>query len=1163
MEKNENKELNISKLIRRYPFNGRSNYLIDKFYIIGYNIQTLNKLLFEENGDNLSKNIIITKKVNDDDKYKSSLSVQPFNLKEGPILLNEIASDYQKDCLDFDMIKEMILPNKITLYFSEEELTTYLKKNREENENEEFTQYEEDDYFDNDLLKEYKVVFSSNPQTENNSKKSINGIGYIFYKKLKKRQILSKKVISFYIPIIFSIISEFPFYNGFFKLCKQIRYLFSYPKIEVPLEIMLSNIITNTQSPINNDVILSIKPFNFSIIENKNSINTIPEVINEDEEPNGIIDKEFSENNVARIKTSDDFSKKDSVSNSTEIGNDKKNKKSSKKNIQIVNLIPTNLEKTENETKIRIGSPLTSRKSNEITNLNRKKRKTYTFKSMNSLTSKGKNKNKKSNHIFDNYKTEDIFPDIKFEYLRGYPLIQYNLAKVLLNTLSPFDVIEIFFYTFLEKDVIFFSKNLEYLSLTINSYLNLNFPLNDEKYYFINASVSFENYITSNSTFVGSTFTTIIGINEQYQPKYINSSNKLKEHLVVDLDKGEIYKIEDKNNKIGSKKNKELFSLIKKICKKELKNEKKQTILAREVFLLNKKLNEINLLLNNTENEIENTEQYKLFKNGDFLDYDDSKNNYIKKINIEIQESFYRLINNLCLYFYQNLSIKTEDDDLKTNNIKNNKTEMNVIFRDDYKYENENEKTYINEELYFLEELRETMKYESFVYGFVQSYSPIDLYKIPLTFTEEFLSIISRKSSILENNLKFLDMIEQLYGNKIYQTSKIDFNQFFTIYYKKYKKNFDREIKDINEENFLNDDLVKIKYFLDDNKNKYFMKYRDFELDNNILMKYLNIMNNSDEDENNYILYCSEVLKNNKPKNILVIDIENLIENYSIETKLLSKSDLCCSNIILLFSLSLNFLDSDIDCQSFLGFLFQEFIVFRKYYSYIMNMIYILFRNSLNQQNYTRANFYLLSYYICINSIRNLKLVPNESLMNIMKKFNDIDLKKFHENVLEHQNNNEISNNNFVEEKQKIIKENLTEKNLYICYNFSHNHFIKEEEIIDGINDSINNDFSINIKGDIIQPKIRYNNENFKIDCYVYSQTSLLTQLINVYNKYIVDLNENHLGYKLLIDSCVNILIFMRNCYEFKDKDEIKDIIEIIFFLFLNKIIKFKNNIIN
>ena len=72
-------------------------------------------------------------------------------------------------------------------------------------------------------------------------------------------------------------------------------------------------------------------------------------------------------------------------------------------------------------------------------------------------------------------------------------------------------------YTFLEKDVLFFSKDIEFLSLTINSYLNLNFPLNDEKYYFINACVSYDNYINSNSTFVGSTFTTIIGINDQYK----------------------------------------------------------------------------------------------------------------------------------------------------------------------------------------------------------------------------------------------------------------------------------------------------------------------------------------------------------------------------------------------------------------------------------------------------------------------------------------------------------------------------------------------------------------------------------------------------------------------------------------------------------------------
>ena len=220
----------------------------------------------------------------------------------------------------------------------------------------------------------------------------------------------------------------------------------------------------------------------------------------------------------------------------------------------------------------------------------KKSRKTIYNRIMNQNKRKKKMNSKYNNPFFNNYQLEEIFPKIKFGFLSGYPLIDYNLAKVLLYTLSPADIIDIFFYTFLEKDVIFFSKNLSYLSLTINSYMNLNFPLNDEKYYFINASVSYENYMNNESRFVGSAFTKIIGINEQYQPKYINNPYKLKEHLAVDLDKGELYKVEDKNNKEGSKNNKMIFSLIRKICnKKEQKSDKKQTVLSREVYILNKK----------------------------------------------------------------------------------------------------------------------------------------------------------------------------------------------------------------------------------------------------------------------------------------------------------------------------------------------------------------------------------------------------------------------------------------------------------------------------------------------------------------------------------------------------------------------------------------------
>ena len=39
------------------------------------------------------------------------------------------------------------------------------------------------------------MIFSSNPQAENNSKISINGFAYIFYKKLKEKKMEKEKNI--------------------------------------------------------------------------------------------------------------------------------------------------------------------------------------------------------------------------------------------------------------------------------------------------------------------------------------------------------------------------------------------------------------------------------------------------------------------------------------------------------------------------------------------------------------------------------------------------------------------------------------------------------------------------------------------------------------------------------------------------------------------------------------------------------------------------------------------------------------------------------------------------------------------------------------------------------------------------------------------------------
>ena len=1127
--KMERRESQISGYIKRYPFNGRSKYLIDKFYIIGYNAPTLNKLIFSKeinNNNNLSKYIILNE-IEEEKNRSSSNNLQPFHFEEDPIILSELASDFGKKCLNYDIMKDMIFPNKISLYYLEEDLPSSNKekgknKEKEDNVKDNFIIYEENEDLKSDLLKTSCVIFSSNPQTENNSKKSINGFAYIFYKKLKRKKFTAKKIYSFYIPVIFTIVSEFPFYNSFYKLCEQIKNLFNLPNNEIPMEIMLYNIIKFTQSPINRTIILSIKSFLFQLEGNetqqktsKNIETVIEEEANDDED---FKDRILDDSNI--------LSKKINFSSEIKFDDSKISiqKQFKKKNSEIIS-------------------------HDKIYNFGKSESNKIKSSKSGNILRKSKKKKNMENGKEEEINLDKLFPNIKFELLPGYPLIQYNLAKVLLDTMSPINVIKIFFYTFLEKNVIFFSKNLELLSLTINSYMILNFPLNDEKYYFINASVSLENYINNNSPFIGATFANMSGINSSYNTKYLNSTNKLTEHIAIDLDEDNIYEVDDNGKKDDIKKNKEFFSYIKKICKKEVKNEKSQTILSREVYLLYKKLNEINNLLHNNDNELENNEAFKLFKNGDYMDYDDSKNNYIRKQNIEIQNAFYRLLNSLCLYFYQHLELNTSGDDRKENKNKkkdnNNKDEMNVIFKD----KEFDPKVYNDKELFFIDELRQTMKYESFVYCFIQSYSPIDLYKIPLTFMEEFLSIMTRKSSILEKDINFFEIMDCLYERDICDEEEtVGFLPFFAFYHTEFKNEFDREIDEMQDKNLFNEELIKMKYYFNKNRKNKYLIYSDYQLDNNLLMKYLNKINNLEKKQFNNIFYMTNSINDNQPDNILVIAIEEIIEKYSIKTNLLSESDLCCSAIILLFSLSLKFFDESKNCNDFLLRLFENFTIFRKYYSFLINMFYALFNYYFKKNDYAKVQSHLLLYFFTVNTLRNNKLIPNESLMNILKKFDKVNVGELFEKP-KNKNKNSIDIKENIIEKNQIMDEKITKNNLYSIYNFNYKKFMTEKEILNTLkNESYKKDSKIGF-----HPKIRFQNNKLKIETDYFRQIKILDELVKVYNVFITNLDEEELNYKIVLDCCMNILIYIRNIDDFKNLTEINVFVEMIFFLFLNK----------
>ena len=1131
MNNSTTKSSNVNNLIQLYPFNGRSPYLIDKFYIIGYNYYTLRKLL-----------IVNTPKAIEEDNEKETREPHKFNIEEEPSILNEIISDYNKVGLPNETILSMIFPKKLDFYYTTEELGNILLKrsiatnlfsiNPQDSCKIDFKNKK-------NIPKSYKVVFSSNPQSENNSKKSINGFAYIFYKKFieTKKVMEKKKKYVFYVPYTFCIISEYPYFNSFYRLCKCIKNFYNQKAIYIPIEFLIHNIVTLSPSPINSDIILDLK----SSSEQDNSF--------------GNYNKALSVSNT-HLSTINETNNEMNTTFKTDI--DLKNVK------EINNLTKNGFVLVDDDSYLP---------------------KKYTYKKINTYSSIFNNNNNIIRLTKDNYQI------IKFKILSGYPLIQYNLSKVLLSNLNPEKVITIFLYTFLEKDVIFFSKDIEYLTLTLNAYLNLNFPLNDEKYYFIGAPISFENFSYGNGEFGLKNYTSIIGINDQFRPDYKNKNLKIQDHLVIDLDKGDIHQGLDENNNNVNENNKKIIRLIKRICDGNEDEKTKKKIFYQAIKNLSDRLKKIyeSMVDNGKKNINFIVSKYLDFDDGEEMDNNSNNNNYnnnnnalrktmtqsfnyfcISKKNREIQEAFYEFVHNVCLYFYENLSIKAPEDQQqnKTNNNiskKDLEAGMNVIFNKQYNSK-ESENQYTEEEKIFLDELTDTMKFQSFVFGFLQSYNPIDLYKIPLTFTEEFLSIISRKKEQITNEKKidYFELIDSLYMGEKQNTGKkkkieqktINFDIINFNYFKKYKTFFDREIYDKSKTKYFSDNRQLIKFIsgksikINEIIKQRILIYQTYELDDNLLLRYIHLTKNLAKQEYMGTFYGSFFVEENIFRNFNINEIETKIETYSIEKELLSDSDVCCANIILLFTLSLKSLRESIDCQTFLGILFQDFTVFRKYYSILLRMIYKLY---LQQKNFAST----LCYYPCINSIRIKKLVPNEDLMKIIHQIDKINIGDLLIQIS--QKKDEIKVKDEKIKNVKLYGEDLPEipittDNLYVFNNFTREGFVSEEEIIACIN---KNNYQIDVKiknGEIITPQIRFNNGIHKHQGLFYSQRILLDNLYKQFIEYIEDLDDNKLKVNTILDSCLNVFIFMRNHDEFRGKDDLFEILKCIFYIFMNQL---------
>ena len=221
----------------KYPFSGIAPNLIDKFLVLGYEPKIIEKTY-------LFNNI--------DPKAELKTRFTFFEFEERPAIVNEICNDYSKDLLDNDLILELIFPNLPQMYFLDKQSANSRKEPDEEL-----------------LISNYSIIFSINPQDNSGSKKSYNGLGYVFYIAIDHRT--NGEIDGYlYVPIAYVILSEYPFFYQFNEICKNVYLQMKKENDEIPIDIILYNTVKYTPSPINKNINFSFGSL-FGFRQDKNN----------------------------------------------------------------------------------------------------------------------------------------------------------------------------------------------------------------------------------------------------------------------------------------------------------------------------------------------------------------------------------------------------------------------------------------------------------------------------------------------------------------------------------------------------------------------------------------------------------------------------------------------------------------------------------------------------------------------------------------------------------------------------------------------------------------------------------------------------------------------------------------------------------------------------
>ena len=211
--------------IEKYPM-AESPNLIENFLIIGYEdlyfqeviAKNLSAIAFNQENEKLEFKI---RKGSD-----SKICLKEYKCRNFPTILGSISSNFTGEILEGSQILEKVFPVPPSIYYGIIENTSQEMTNLNTN-----------------------VVFTN---IQNNV---VNiGYGFIFF---ENKNINKLKI---YMPKAFVIISQYPYFNIFQHLCKEIIKLYGNDNLQIPIEIQLYNIVNFVPAPVNSNIKMTLIP---------------------------------------------------------------------------------------------------------------------------------------------------------------------------------------------------------------------------------------------------------------------------------------------------------------------------------------------------------------------------------------------------------------------------------------------------------------------------------------------------------------------------------------------------------------------------------------------------------------------------------------------------------------------------------------------------------------------------------------------------------------------------------------------------------------------------------------------------------------------------------------------------------------------------------------